>query len=160
MKSYKNRSYKKKHSLRGGEEQQSLTSSLSTAVKSVTPENLLPKEYLLTFVDVNGCSFSEVLNVDYIGGYNCISVPVVISPNNDGTNDLWHPINDLSTEIEVSVLNRWGQSEYYYKGNSMNFEWNGINSDGNELPSNDYYYIIQFRDKEYSDLTGVITLIR
>ena len=120
----------------------------------------MPKEYLLTFVDVNGCTFSEVLLVDYIGGYNCISVPVVISPNNDGTNDLWHPINDLSTEIEVSVLNRWGQSEYYYKGNSMNFEWNGINSDGNELPSNDYYYIIQFRDKEYSDLTGVITLIR
>ena len=127
---------------------------------SYTIENLLPKEYLLTFVDVNGCTFSEVLLVDYIGGYNCISVPVVISPNNDGTNDLWHPINDLSTEIEVSVLNRWGQSEYYYKGNSMNFEWNGINSDGNELPSNDYYYIIQFRDKEYSDLTGVITLIR
>lgn len=44
MKSYKNRSYKKKHSFRGGEEQQSLTSSLSSAVKSVTPENLMPKE--------------------------------------------------------------------------------------------------------------------
>ena len=44
MKSYKNRSYKKKHSLRGGEEQQSLTNSLSSAVKSVTPESLMPKE--------------------------------------------------------------------------------------------------------------------
>jgi len=44
MKSYKNRSYKKKHSLRGGEDQQSLTNSFSSAVKSVTPENVMPKE--------------------------------------------------------------------------------------------------------------------
>jgi len=46
MKSYKNRSYKKKHSLRGGEESSSssFTNTLKNTVESVTPNVFTPKE--------------------------------------------------------------------------------------------------------------------
>ena len=114
----------------------------------------------LTLVDAIGCELIDTISVDYIGGYDCIEVPVVVSPNNDGTNDNWHPIFDIDTEIEVIILNRWGEDEFYYSGNSFAFEWNGLATNGNNLPSTDYYYIIKFNDNNYPDMTGVITLIR
>ena len=83
-----------------------------------------------------------------------------MSPNMDCTNDSWKPILDLNTDIEVSILNRWGKLEYYYSGNSIVFEWDGLSTDRNKLPSMDYYYIIKFNNTNYPDRTGVITLIR
>jgi gliding motility-associated-like protein len=67
---------------------------------------------------------------------------------------------DIDIDIEVIILNRWGKDEFYYSGNSLAFEWNGLATNGNNLPSTDYYYIIKFNDNNYSDMTGVITLIR
>jgi gliding motility-associated-like protein len=98
--------------------------------------------------------------VDFIGGYDCIDVPVIVSPNSDDINDDWNPLDNIDTEIEITILNRWGETEYYYSGNSIAFNWNGLNTSGNKIPSADYYYIIDFKDNNYLDLTGVITLIR
>ena len=114
----------------------------------------------ITLVDAIGCELSDTIIVDYIGGYNCIEIPVVVSPNNDGINDNWHPIFDIDADIEVIILNRWGGDEFYYSGNSLMFEWNGLATNGGNLPSTDYYYIIKFNDNNYPDMTGVITLIR
>jgi len=123
-------------------------------------DNLAAGKYLITLLDANACSLSDSIIIDYIGGPDCISIPVVISPNNDGVNDSWQPIYDIDTEIEISILNRWGKVELYYKGNSIMFEWDGLNENGAQLPSTDYYYIIKFNDNAYSDRTGVVTLIR
>ena len=58
------------------------------------------------------------------------------------------------------MINRWGQTEFQYSGNSIIFEWDGLNSNGSKLSSTDYYYIIKFYNKNYPDRTGVITLMR
>ena len=44
----------------------------------------------------------------------------------DNYNDEWIPILDLDVDIEVNILNRWGQKEFVYNGNSLSFSWNGI----------------------------------
>ena len=111
-------------------------------------------------IDANDCILSDTVFIDFIGDYNCIDIPIIITPNSDDVNDVWHPIYDLNTEIEVTILNRWGGTEFYYKGNSVVFEWDGLNSSGNRLPTTDYYYIIKFQDIKYLDRTGVITLMR
>ena len=116
--------------------------------------------YLITVIDDNNCEKSIDVVIDYIGGYNCIDVPVIISPNDDGVNDFWHPIYDIDVDLEVTVINRWGQTEFQYSGNSIIFEWDGLNSNGSKLSSTDYYYIIKFYNKNYPDRTGVITLMR
>ena len=140
----------------------SLNNSLldDDVVSTYNIDNLLAGSYLVTLVDADSCSFSDSLLVDYIGGYDCINEPIIISPNSDGTNDNWHPIYDIDTEMEVIILNRWGEREFYYSGNSLVFEWDGLSTNGNKLPSTDYYYIIKFKDNNYPDRTGVITLIR
>ena len=60
----------------------------------------------------------------------------------------------------MTILNRWGEREFYYTGNSLVFEWDGLSTNGNKLSSTDYYYIMKFKDNNYPDRTGVITLIR
>jgi len=129
-------------------------------VYSFSIDDLFASTNQITLVDAIGCELNETITVDYIGGYNCIEVPVVVSPNNDGINDSWHPIFDIDVDIEVIILNRWGEEEFYYSGNSLVFDWNCLATNGNNLPSTDYYYIIKYNDNNYSDMTGVITLIR
>jgi len=70
------------------------------------------------------------------------SIPRGISPNGDGMNDTF----DLSG-FDVKLLmiyNRYGQ-EVYSRENYMN-EWLGQSSNGNELPSATYFYIIEYRN--------------
>ena len=116
--------------------------------------------YNISIRDDYNCVVQEQLMVDFDGGYTCIEEPIIISPNADGINDNWKPILDVNTDMEVSILNRWGNLEYYYSGNSISFSWDGTATNGNKLPSTDYYFIIKFNNSSYPDRTGAITLIR
>lgn len=133
----------------------------SYAIESlVTTDEINP--YNLIVSDNYNCEYSTTVDVGFDGGYGCIDEPVVITPNYDNYNDEWIPILDLDINIEVEILNRWGQKEFYYSGNSLAFRWNGLANWGGEreLPSSDYYYIIKFNNDNYPAKTGVITLIR
>ena len=124
--------------------------------------NLLSGSYDLKLSDVYDCSLDSSFEIGFNGGYNCINEPIIITPNSDGFNDEWIPILDLNLDIEVNILNRWGQKEFVYTGNSLSFSWDGIANWGGKrnLVSSDYYYIIKFNNDQYPDRTGVITLIR
>ena len=130
----------------------------STIESLVSTLNSDPYQVLIT--DAINCEFTKEVILDFDGGYNCIDVPIIISPNYDGTNDSWQPVLDINTDIEVLILNRWGKVEFNYSGNSVIFEWNGLASDGSKLPTTDYYYIIKFNNNSYPDRTGALTLIR
>ena len=132
-----------------------IESNLMIANLAATEDTLIVR-----VIDINNCVVNIEFMVDFIGGYDCIDVPVIVSPNSDDINDDWNPLDNIDTEIEITILNRWGGAEYYYSGNSIAFNWNGLNTSGNKIPSGDYYYIIDFKDNNYLDLTGVITLIR
>ena len=136
-----------------------LTDNMSS---SFTISDLLTNNYSLSIVDNVGCSVDTSIFIGFEGGYECINEATIITPNFDNYNDEWIPILDLDVDIEVNILNRWGQKEYVYIGNSLSFVWNGIGNWGgtHDLPSGDYYYIIKFNNDNYTDKTGVITLIR
>ena len=125
-------------------------------------DNLLVNSYQIELIDNGGCEiFNSVLVVDYIGGSNCLNTPLVISPNSDGTNDTWRPATNIDEEISVTIYNRWGQIEFFDKGNSQIIEWDGTTTEGNFLPTADYYFVIRFSNQNtMPDKTGVITLIR
>ena len=137
-----------------------LISSNSSSYLNI--EDLLSNTYNIEISDAYNCIADTTLELDFDGGYNCIKEPIIITPNADNFNDEWIPIKDLDVNIEVNILNRWGQKEYVYKGNSLSFRWNGLGNWGGtrDLVSADYYYIIKFNNDDYPDKTGVITLIR
>ena len=110
--------------------------------------------YYLYVKDVEGCL-----------GYDSIYVVVgvlpyeAITPNNDGFNDTWTPLDIESYENAlVQVFNRWGGLVFESKGGENYQAWDGTN-DGEDLVSGTYYYIIDL-DTGDEPQTGPITIIR
>ncbi|MBS3805905.1 MAG: gliding motility-associated C-terminal domain-containing protein, partial [Bacteroidales bacterium] len=83
------------------------------------------------------------------------------SPNGDGINDEWF-IRYASQyeDIEVAVFNRWGVEVYRQKPYRNDDGWDGRTSQGKELPSGTYYYIINTHESGIAPLSGTITIIR
>jgi gliding motility-associated-like protein len=128
-------------------------------VISTTVPNLEVGAYAITIIDDGSCEYNVIATVGYVGGYSCVEPPIIISPNFDGTNDTWNPAIDVDEDITVTIYNRWGQIEFFTENaNSRTFVWDGINNDGNTLPTADYYFVIDFINQP--DKTGVITYIR
>lgn len=79
-------------------------------------------------------------------------IPNVITPNNDGKNDLFY-LNFLFEKVQI--YNRWGQS--LFESNNNESQWNGRTTSGNEVPDGTYYYIITTKENTYK---GFIQLLR
>lgn len=99
---------------------------------------------------------------------NCtnISFPNIFSPNGDGINDTFSPMNcpAFVKEISITVYNRYGARVFDTIGTSLN--WDGKNNAGEDLPSGTYYYqvSVQFeqlvQDSETFTFKGWVELVR
>jgi gliding motility-associated-like protein len=83
------------------------------------------------------------------------SIPNGFSPNGDGINDQFE-ITSLSKyrNVRLTIFNRWGLQVYEnpdYKNN-----WDGRNSQGQLLPDDTYYFILEV--PSYKNLSGFIIL--
>ena len=81
-------------------------------------------------------------------------IPGGLSPNGDGINDTWN-IQGLEDypNASISVFDRWGKKLFFSTTGSA--PWDGT-FDGKELPTADYYYIIELDNGE--KYHGVVTL--
>ena len=81
--------------------------------------------------------------------------PNVITPNSDGTNDVFE-IKNLPENTEVLILNRWGNIVF----SSTNYQnnWNGKDTSGRDLYDGVYTY--KFKTKSGQIGHGFIHLIR
>jgi len=118
----------------------------------ISPENT--SWYYINVEDSDGCL-----------GYDSIYVIVgvkpyeAITPNNDGFNDTWTPLDIESYEKSlVQVFNRWGGLVFESKGGTSYQSWDGTN-EGAELPVGTYYYIIDLNTGDEPQ-TGPITIVR
>ena len=110
--------------------------------------------YYLKVKDADGCL-----------GYDSIYVVVgvlpyeAITPNNDGFNDTWTPLDIESYQNAlVQVFNRWGGLVYESSGGNNYQAWDGTNN-GKELAVGTYYYIIDLNTGDEPQ-TGPVTIIR
>lgn len=84
-----------------------------------------------------------------------IEIPNVFTPNNDGINDFW-TIPYLKN-IELFIVNRWGNKIFEHKKNEQNPQWNGTDKNGFDCEEGIYFYKIVKTNKTY---TGFIQLVR
>lgn len=115
-------------------------------------------EYNLSIIYNSTCQFDTSFSISTIDDYDCIIPYPSFSPNFDGVNDAFMPIQYFGMTAELIVFNRWGEKVFYEK--SINPAWDGTNFNGDALPSADYYYIIKFDNSSYNDITGIITLLK
>ncbi len=81
-----------------------------------------------------------------------VQIPNVFTPNNDGINDVFSVSVDGAKEINVSIVNRWGNIVYVYWNNSISSPstltiWDG-KSHGENVSDGVYYYTIEFIDNQ------------
>ncbi len=64
----------------------------------------------------------------------------IITPNNDGINDLLDFSEYMLKELCFTVFNRWGDVVFEMKeGNQI---WDGMNSNGYKLTDGTYFYVL------------------
>lgn len=92
---------------------------------------------------------------------SCDNIYNIITPNQDGKNDVWiidqlvNPEPDLV--VDLKIYTRWGQ-EVFSSPNYQN-DWAGQDKKGQILPSGTYYYLLIF-DENKKPCKGDITLVK
>ena len=92
-------------------------------------------EYVVTVTTEDGCISIDSFDVTS----TACEIPRGISPNGDGQNDEFD-LTALGVR-KISIFNRYGQE--VYSKNDYTKEWVGQGSNGDELPTGTYYYMIE-----------------
>ncbi len=100
------------------------------------------------YIDVSECVIEE--------GSENIKIPNSFSPNGDNINDLF-VMDGLVDNTSFLVFDRFGNK--MYETNNYQNDWDGTNSEGNELPTGTYWYVIEVPEVS-TPLKGFIYLKR
>ncbi|MCX7745215.1 MAG: gliding motility-associated C-terminal domain-containing protein, partial [Flavobacteriales bacterium] len=104
-------------------------------------------QYYIMLTDDNGCS--DTLSVNLICIPDSLIIPQLVTPNNDGMNDLWEiDLSNYPNNV-VKIFNRWGNLVFAANPYLSSNYWDGkvgqnvMLSLGSEyLPVGTYYYVI------------------
>jgi gliding motility-associated-like protein len=142
----------------------SISGSANSYVYSAT--NSIAGCFYITATDSTGnVSFSsDTICVDPCPLYE---LPNIFTPDNNGVNDLFHPIlpyRDVK-DVEMKIFNRWGALMFETTDPIIN--WNGKrNNDGADAPEGVYFYICKVNQASTNTeikqilLKGTIQLLR
>jgi len=103
-------------------------------------DSLAPGIYTVFVRDKNNCGIAQI-DVSIIG------FPKFFTPNNDGKNDTWRIIGvneNFYTTSDIFIFDRFGK--LIKKIDPKGEGWNGL-LNGNYLPSTDYWFTIELKDK-------------
>ena len=131
------------------------SSNLATVVINIDQDTV----FSVTGIDENGCQNTDSVRVRIIEDASQVVTPItLITPNGDMINDFLE-FEGLTAfpENKLTVFNRWGNVIFTKPGyQSDNIRWDGTR-DGEELPADTYYYILEFADFK---IKTSITLLR
>ena len=114
--------------------------------------------YTATFQSYYGCD--SVVELYLVPDMPTLEPSVFFTPNGDGENDVWIIKNiEYYPEVMIRIYDRFGKNVYEATQYSSENAWNGKDKQGRDLPSTDYWYLI---DVDSSDRVyyGHVTLLR
>lgn len=113
-------------------------------------------DYTVVVIGYGGCTVSEGVTV-FVNNEDELIINNFVSPNGDGKNDFWIVSNpSLISGCTVGIYDRWGK--LVWESSDYDNEWNGLNSEGTELPDGTYFYQISCTTGE--PMKGSILLMR
>ncbi len=134
----------------------------SADLSDVTNIFLNPGSYTVWLVATNGFCSDSISNLIIVNGPGVpiLTVPNVLTPNGDGTNDEWFIYTENIAELEVIIVNRWGNE--ITKIDGVTGTWDGKTSYGADVTDGTYFYKYQAKGLNGDEFSGhgFITLIR
>lgn len=107
-----------------------------------------------TEVTVNNCSTIDTILIAEEDCEIILEIPNVFTPNNDGINDLFVPINSKGiVSMYTIICNRWGNK--IYETDNLFIEW-----DGQGVTDGTYFWIVNYTDIDGTEnnLHGYVTI--
>lgn len=104
--------------------------------------------FTVTVTDENGCQDTDDVSICIIDDPTSIFDAVtILTPNGDGKNDeLVFKGLEAFPDNKLTIFNRWGNVIYEKVGYQRDDQrWSGLR-DGQELPADTYYYVLEFAD--------------
>lgn len=87
-----------------------------------------------------------------------LEIPNVVTPNDDGLNDVFQPIGEAAYFENMLIFNRWGSE---VANLSYPFQWNGNTVNGEKLSEGVYFYLLNSKEGcKQEQKQGMIHLIR
>ena len=114
----------------------------NTLVIILSQDGASNQEYSVVVTNSDGCMGTAIVNVSlYTDNENCV-ISQGISPNGDGLNDVLDLsfLNNRTGINSFQIFNRNGTAVYEFTNYSK--QWGGQTTDGEELPTGTYYYVL------------------
>jgi gliding motility-associated-like protein len=131
-------------------------------LSSVSNTFINPGSYTIWLVASNGLCSDSISDIIIVNapGEPILTVPNVLTPNEDGSNDEWNIFTQNVIELEVIIVNRWGNE--ITKINGITEAWNGKTPSGDVVTDGTYFYKYHAKGLNGKELTGqgFLTLIR
>jgi gliding motility-associated-like protein len=128
-----------------------------------------PGTFIVTVTDINSCSAKDTVIIAPYCRPITITMPNVFTPNNDGFNDTFYPLEFVwedenymqlnLTTIHFGVYNRWGQK--VHESSETLPSWNGYSVFGGIAPAGTYFWVLEYEliNGEYHKKNGYVQLI-
>jgi gliding motility-associated-like protein len=112
--------------------------------------------YYVTAVSILDAE-SQPSNIICADNCNKIAFPNIFSPNGDGKNDTFEPMDcpAFIKSISYEIYNRYGLLVANGEGTSLS--WNGIGINGSVMPVGTYYYLIKVQFNRLEENSEVFT---
>ncbi|WP_348704023.1 T9SS type B sorting domain-containing protein, partial [Tenacibaculum sp. 190524A02b] len=114
------------------------------------------RDYKVTVRDARGCEVELIVE----GVYITIEVPNLFTPDGNGDNDYWYPLEvEDYHDIRVFIYDRYARLITKFTGTHQG--WDGT-YEGRNLPSGDYWYTIYYKELSGQErkIMGHFTLYR
>ncbi len=116
-----------------------------------------PGTYSVRVENIYGCIGVDSLEFKLCDQY--LYIPSAFSPNKDGLNESFKVYGERLEDVEVSIVNRWG--EKIYESDAVNFAWDGTyKGEDCEIGTYTYYLSYPDLDNQLQIKVGTFQLIR
>jgi gliding motility-associated-like protein len=114
----------------------------------ITPGMLAPNVNPFTVVVGDNCGKAIASDVILVYNQCPLTVPNVITVNNDGINDALIVTNlEDFDKVSLKIFNRWGN--LLYENDAYQNDWKGIDNNGNRLSEGVYFYLVTPTSEKY-----------
>ncbi|MCA4808339.1 gliding motility-associated C-terminal domain-containing protein [Empedobacter stercoris] len=123
----------------------------------IIPDNIKNNNFTVR-VRLNNCGVFERKDVIYL------VLPNVVTPNQDGKNDVWKPmtkngkINDVSNSYKLIIFDRYGKQILSKEGTNI-IEWDGTHN-GKPVADGTYWYMLESNEELQVLYSGYIVVKR